>query len=195
MVDSPGLPATTRLCIEEPVVDFGDILKQWESTKRTAQADSKRQARADARRSEAGPPKAPPNKGVARLQSAWLDEHGVPDAAERDTVPAHTVHPTGRDIERMPTDAMLDLHGMTIVEAEIALNSFFATAERSGCRKLLIVHGKGLHSESEPVLAAFVERWLARRASAGRSGHATRENGGRGATWVLLKDVGNQRSR
>ena len=84
---------------------------------------------------------------------------------------------------------------VAIVEAEIALNSFFATAERSGCRKLLIVHGKGLHSESEPVLAAFVERWLARRASAGRSGHATRENGGRGATWVLLKDVGNQRSR
>jgi len=171
-------------------VDFGDILKQWESMDHVPSAEPNVQAPAAARR-----PQAKTQAGVSRVQSAWLDAHGVPDPAERDTAEAEVVHLTRRDIELMPTDAILDLHGMTIVEAEMALNSFFASAERRGCRKLLIVHGKGLHSESEPVLAAFVEKWLTRRASAGRSGHATRENGGRGATWVLLKDVGNQRSR
>lgn len=190
MVALPGLPATMPLYIEEPVVDFGDILKQWDSMGHAPKTTVQVKDPAVARK-----PQAKPKEGVSMAQSAWLDAHGVPDPAERDTAPATVVHLTKRDIELLPTDAILDLHGMTIVEAEIALNSFFATAERSGCQKLLIVHGKGLHSESEPVLAAFVATWLTRRASAGRSGHATRENGGRGATWVLLKDVGNQRSR
>jgi len=138
-------------------VDFGDILKQWETHDRASTAGEK--------------------------------------PTERDAAPADPVHLTRQDIDRMPIDAVLDLHGMTTLEAEVALSSFFATAERSGCRKLLIVHGKGLHSASEPVLSAFVTRWLDRRASAGRSGYATRENGGRGATWVLMKDGRNQRSR
>lgn len=176
--------------IEEPVVEFGDILKQWESMDHASSSKAQAQSSAAAKRAQ-----AKPLGGVSQVQSAWLDAYGVPDPAERDAAGAEVAHLTRRDIELMPTDAILDLHGMTIVEAEVALNSFFASAERRGCRKLLIVHGKGLHSESEPVLAALVEKWLTRRASAGRSGHATRENGGRGATWVLLKDVGNQRSR
>jgi DNA-nicking Smr family endonuclease len=95
----------------------------------------------------------------------------------------------------MPIDASLDLHGMTAREAEAALASFFAAAERTGCRKVMIVHGKGLHSASGPVLEGIMKRWLERRASAGKSGHADAANGGKGATWVLLKRKGNQRSR
>lgn len=138
-------------------MDFGDILKQWETMDQDAPATAR--------------------------------------PAGRDAAPVDPVHLTRQDIERMPIDAVLDLHGMTTAEAEAALSAFFATAERSGCRKVLIVHGKGLHSASEPVLAAFVARWLDRRASAGRSGYAAREQGGRGATWVLMKEGRNQRSR
>jgi DNA-nicking Smr family endonuclease len=165
-------------------VDFGDILKQWESKGCVNSAHKQTGKRA-----------APSTKESAKAQTAWIDAYGVPDPAERDRVPTDPVHPTRKDIECMPMDAVLDLHGMTTAEAELALESFFATAERSGCRKVLIVHGKGLHSESEPVLAAFVTRWLGRRASAGRSGYAARDKGGRGATWVLMKDGRNQRSR
>jgi DNA-nicking Smr family endonuclease len=165
-------------------VDFGDILKQWESKDRVNSAPK-----------QTGKRVAPSTKESAQAQSAWIDAYWPPDPAEREPDQADTVHLTRRDIECMPIDAVLDLHGMTTAEAKLALESFFATAERSGCRKVLIVHGKGLHSESEPVLAAFVTRWLSRRASAGRSGYATRDKGGRGATWVLMKDGRNQRSR
>ncbi|HUW71472.1 MAG TPA: Smr/MutS family protein [bacterium] len=165
-------------------MDFGDILKQWDTMARVPPA-SKRLEQQDVRST----------KESAKAQTAWIDAYGVPDPAERDPAPTDPVHPTRKDIECMPIDAVLDLHGMTTAEAELALESFFATAERSGCGKILIVHGKGLHSESEPVLAAFVTRWLSRRASAGRSGYATRDKGGRGATWVLMKDGRNQRSR
>ncbi|HPB66425.1 MAG TPA: Smr/MutS family protein [Spirochaetales bacterium] len=95
---------------------------------------------------------------------------------------------TKKELDALPVDARLDLHGLTAAEAEDALASFFAAAERGGCRKLMIVHGKGLHSASEPVLAGVVRRWLERRPSAGKSGHPDSANGGTGATWVLLKE-------
>ena len=102
---------------------------------------------------------------------------------------------TKKQIDALPVDARLDLHGLTALEAEEELSSFFAAAERGGCRKVMIVHGKGLHSASEPVLAGVVRRWLERRPSAGKSGHPDAANGGNGATWVLLKATGDQRSR
>lgn len=94
----------------------------------------------------------------------------------------------------MPVDAALDLHGMTAAEAESALAAFFDDARARRCSKVLIVHGKGLHSQGEAVLGRLVARWLERRPEAGRHGHPDRTQGGNGATWVLLKGA-DQRSR
>ncbi len=167
-------------------MDFGEILKLW-----------------DAQEQPASRPAASPSAGktatrknpAAEVQADWLERYGVPDPVRGDGEEPSEPRLSRRDIDLMPVDASLDLHGMTGREAEAALASFFATAERTGCRKVMIVHGKGLHSASEPVLESVMKRWLERRASAGRSGHADAANGGKGATWVLMKRKGNQRSR
>ena len=180
-------------------MDFGEILRLWEASGRpTAGAASKAGGDKPAKPREKSKGRA---DGVSRLQSEWLERHGVPKWAGSgfDDQPERRL--SRKEIEAMPIDASLDLHGMTTREAAVALADFFKTAESMGCRKVLLVHGKGLHSAAEPVLEGFVKRWLETRASAGRSGHADAANGGKGATWVLLKQArlpkrpGDQRSR
>lgn len=168
-------------------MDFGDILDRWEADT----SKDENVARPSAHRKTV----AGKENTTAIVQAAWLERHGVPEnaALARDTHSEPRL--TRQDIDAMPVDACLDLHGMTKTEADVALGSFFRIAERDGSRKVLIVHGKGLHSASEPVLASYVRTWLERRASAGRTGHADAANGGKGATWVLLKRSGDQRSR
>lgn len=154
-------------------MDFGDILKMWDAQTTPVKAKAKKGG-AGGGKSQA-----------AEAQEAWLRRYGVPGVDDGEDHRERRL--SRRDIDAMPIDASIDLHGMTVREAEQALMSFFAAAERSGCEKVLIVHGKGLHSSSEPVLAALVRRWLEARTSAGRSGHPDAANGGNGATWVLLK--------
>lgn len=168
-------------------MDFGEILKLWEAQDQTPSRSAPRNV----------PEKTSGNtkKAVTEAQSDWLERYGVPAPLignrEADSEPRLSK----RDIDTMAIDASIDLHGMTSREAEAALASFFAVAERTGCRKVMIVHGKGLHSASEPVLESVMKRWLERRASAGRTGHPDAANGGKGATWVLMKQKGDQRSR
>lgn len=172
-------------------MDFGDILKLWDThsrldTKGQKQASTKKINEAKAKTKTHGTTSKAGNS-VAEAQSAWLDRYGTPEPSSysKDSKPVRRM--SKRDIDAMPIDARLDLHGLTSREAESALEAFFTAAERSGCRKVLVVHGRGLHSESEPVLASLVRRWLERRPSAGRSAYADASKGGNGATWVLLK--------
>ncbi|MBU0953864.1 MAG: Smr/MutS family protein [Spirochaetes bacterium] len=129
---------------------------------------------------------------VQAAQQRWMDQHGIEDkdghlAAFR----AETLHRylSRCEIDALPYDAVLDLHGMTALAAEEALETFFFEACSKKLRKVLIIHGKGIHSKSGPVLSEIVRRWLERHPTAGRSGTAGNEDGGSGATWVLLKNV------
>ena len=54
----------------------------------------------------------------------------------------------------------LDLHGMTKIQAEQALQDFFNQALSQNMRHLCIVHGKGNHSDGKGVLKDFTFRWL-----------------------------------
>jgi DNA-nicking Smr family endonuclease len=175
-------------------VDFGEILKAWEANDRLP---AKTQAVDDGHAVKAKPARVAERKQstIARIQAEWLETHGVPESrgqGEEDAAPRRL---TRKEIDSMSIDATVDLHGMTTVEAEIALESFFSRAVRADCRKVLIVHGKGLHSKNEPILANYVRNWLERQASAGRSGKADQADGGGGATWVLMKRGSDQRSR
>jgi DNA-nicking Smr family endonuclease len=175
-------------------VDFGEILKVWELDRRPPESSL---LVAPTEKVIVKAVRAPVRQGsaIAKIQTEWLDAHGVPETSGRGDDTTSGYRMTKREIDRMPIDATLDLHGMTTMEAELALDSFFARAVRTACHKVLIVHGKGLHSKNEPVLAGFVRLWLERQANAGRTGKADQADGGGGATWVLIKLGNDQRSR
>jgi DNA-nicking Smr family endonuclease len=92
-----------------------------------------------------------------------------------------------RDPVTREPQATLDLHGMTGREAEQALERFILLSRRRGLRKVLIVHGKGNHSQGEPVLQRVVRGVLEKSPYTGAFGPAERRHGGRGATWVAVR--------
>jgi DNA-nicking Smr family endonuclease len=86
------------------------------------------------------------------------------------------------------TDAHIDLHGLTAVEAEAALRSFLLEALRANAGCVRIVHGKGLRSgNSGPVLKQMVNHLLPRLDAVVAFAGARQVDGGAGATLVLLK--------
>ena len=74
-----------------------------------------------------------------------------------------------------------------IKEAYSALVTFFDDAVRREYQKILIIHGKGNHSQNGPVLARFVQKFLETHTHAGETGHPKGHDGGTGSTWVILK--------
>ena len=89
--------------------------------------------------------------------------------------------------KKLPVDGTLDLHGLTAAEAEERLNIFFTKARRAGWRKVIVIHGKGLHSKEEPVLKKVVMGFIARSPMAGAHGIPGAADGGSGAVWVAIK--------
>lgn len=91
---------------------------------------------------------------------------------------------------KVPLERTLDLHGM---EAPAARDAVVDTLRRMwdlGERGLLIIHGRGLHSETGPVLKESLPGWLAAPPHGQRIlGFLTAppELGGAGATLVLVR--------
>ncbi len=142
-------------------MDFGTILDQWEERPRKKKDNFRMDKILDS--------------DIA--WSGYEKKEDVPDYRGRPPVSA----------AKLKIDAEIDLHGMTVREAEKALDDFFRIARERGYRKVMIIHGKGNHSSGKGVLSAWVKRYLEKEPSAGRTGKADRKNGGRGATWVMIK--------
>ena len=100
---------------------------------------------------------------------------------------------------QLAIDDRIDLHGMTQSEAHVALRGFLRSAQRRGCRIVLVVTGKGkafephhhydLHQE-RGVLRRIVPKWL--RLAELRDVVLSVENahvahGGAGALYVRLR--------
>jgi DNA-nicking Smr family endonuclease len=82
----------------------------------------------------------------------------------------------------------MDLHGMTVAEAEIALQNFITDACLRGFTCVRIVHGKGLGSgERGPVLKRKVASLLRRWQQVLAFVSARQVDGGTGAVYVLLE--------
>jgi DNA-nicking Smr family endonuclease len=93
-----------------------------------------------------------------------------------------------RRLLRKKPDAVLDLHNLTRDEAWTVMDGFFRNARDQRFEKLLIIHGKGNHSEGEAVLKRVSRDFIERCPFAGESGHSGAQDGGSGSTWVLLKE-------
>jgi DNA-nicking Smr family endonuclease len=86
------------------------------------------------------------------------------------------------------SQAELDLHGMTKIEAKHELAEFLHECKRRGVRCVRIVHGKGLRSPNrEPILKTHVRYWLTLRDEVLAYVQARAVDGGGGALVVLLK--------
>lgn len=84
---------------------------------------------------------------------------------------------------------VMDLHGLTQVEAHRALAGFLEGAHGAGKRAVLVITGKGL-TPGSGVLRAAVPRWLnepAMRSMIRAFSHAAPKDGGEGALYVLLR--------
>lgn len=89
-----------------------------------------------------------------------------------------------------PPDARVDLHGLHAPAARRAVQEAIARVAALGKRCVLVVHGRGRHSESEPVLKDALLEWLAERPQGERVlafTSARGRDGGVGATYVLLR--------
>ena len=103
----------------------------------------------------------------------------------RDEVSPHTLKRLQRG--EFAVQDELDLHRMRVDEAEAAVRVFLGEARRAQFPCVRLVHGKGLRSESGPVLKALVDRVLRHRGDVLAFASAPAAQGGTGATLVLLR--------
>jgi DNA-nicking Smr family endonuclease len=86
--------------------------------------------------------------------------------------------------------AFVDLHGLLADDAKEVFERFLKWAVTTGKTGLLVVHGRGLSSPSEPVLKRKVVEWLTHgpwRKWVAAYASARICDGGAGATYVLLR--------
>lgn len=98
---------------------------------------------------------------------------------------------------RTEIDGRIDLHGLRVDEARIALNRFVHARLAQGARTLLVITGKGNPDpqSGRGILRSMLPVWLAEPSLAtivSGFGHAAREHGGEGAFYVRLKNPARQ---
>jgi DNA-nicking Smr family endonuclease len=90
-----------------------------------------------------------------------------------------------------PVQAHLDLHRMTVEEAQAAVSRFIWKSYADGLSCVLVIHGKGLNSANKtPVLKKHLVNWLRRgplRKVVKAYASARHHDGGLGALYVLLE--------
>ncbi len=90
---------------------------------------------------------------------------------------------------KLRAEDTLDLHGDTIAHATTRLRRFLVDAGRIGRRCVLVVHGKGLHSDAgAPLREAMLHELLGPLSGLVRAlATAAPTDGGEGATYILLR--------
>ncbi len=83
----------------------------------------------------------------------------------------------------------IDLHGLTVYEAETALSEFLKNAIKKRLCCVKVIHGRGLRSPKGPVLKESLIKWLHGKFSKWVIAYSTAKDrdGGLGATYIILK--------
>lgn len=128
----------------------------------------------------------------ASIINEWLDRH-PPETKEEepsdDIALRRQAAERRAELRRMKPQATLDLHGLTVTEALERADAFLEEARASGLKKVLVIHGKGLHShEGEAVLKTAVRSHIQNHPLAGEVGVPDRAMGGEGALWVAIRE-------
>ena len=98
-----------------------------------------------------------------------------------------------KELRQLKIDGRLDMHGMTMNQAYVALEGFLIRAQERGLKIVLIITGKGSLS-SENTLRHQVPRWIKetalRHLVSGFHSPAKPEDGGQGACYIGVRKRG-----
>jgi DNA-nicking Smr family endonuclease len=188
-------------------MNFGDILNQWDKQQKDEICHQKESGKSQVSHKKANAP-TPEEKEAAREKSAeiqietengktinpmclWMNRYGVIDKDKMADETAERAKFESRSyLAETRIEARIDLHGLTAEEARSRLDSFVGDCQHRGIRKILIIHGKGIHTTgSDPVLGSVVRDVIEEDSRLGMSGHPDKRQGGNGATWVIIRTL------
>lgn len=153
---------------------FGDILEQWEEKQKKGKNSRSLQS----------------NSAHEVLRS-WLEENTIEDKEQSGPLrPENEMSAAAKrrkQLRELKPQAELDLHGFIAEEAITTLDRFIKDCKQKGLKKVLIIHGKGHHSSSGPVLKREVRKYLETSPLTGEMGEPERSMGGTGAVWVIIR--------
>jgi len=90
----------------------------------------------------------------------------------------------------IPRDVRVDLHGLSAAAARARVHETLGRVHAEGGRCVLVIHGRGRHSQTEPILKEALLGWLAEPPVGPlvmAFSSALGGDGGVGATYVLLR--------
>jgi DNA-nicking Smr family endonuclease len=116
--------------------------------------------------------------------SAAAFDGSEPLSYRRDEIPPRTLRRLAAGQYAVQDE--VDLHHLPSLEAERLLKGFLTRARDEGRHCVRVIHGKGLRSESGPVLKAMVDGLLRHRGDVLAFASAPPAQGGTGAVLVLL---------
>ena len=94
------------------------------------------------------------------------------------------------DVERFNADYRLDLHGKTVEQSALAIQTMLERGRKYRWARLQIVHGIGRHSnEGKPLLKSYVNRWLREVDDIIAFASARQRDGGAGALNILTRGL------
>ncbi len=128
-------------------------------------------------------------EAIGSMEQVFKDEW-CEDLPQQRAVPRRM-----KQVERgqLLPEAELDLHGLTADEATAKMLFFLQNAISRGLCTVLVITGKGLHSEDGPVLRTAAERVLSEKNDqVVEWGVAPRRYGGEGALVIFMRQSGQK---